>query len=167
VNPPAVPQFTPPASSSVPAGLRPSNFGLKTIAEDPATLGMWNDAMRSAFNSPRPNAYKTYLEALHNGQTPTKKMLDDAWKVVNGNFMESYRTAGNQVHSVHHWNFNRNDFPTQVFDSRNLVPTPTKQVHDAIHAATTSNPTRMFNGPIAPQHQITIPDYSTPLAPRP
>ncbi len=72
---------------------------------------MWNDSLKAAAESTRDNAYKRLLQALDRGETPTKKMLDDAFKVVNGKFLESYRAAGNEAVAVHHWNFNRNDFP--------------------------------------------------------
>ncbi len=123
--------------------------------------------MKAAAESPRSNAYKDLLAALERGETPTKKMLDDAFKVVNGKFLESYRAAGNEAVAVHHWNYSRNDFPNQVFDPRNLVPVPNKATHEAIHRATTSNPAKIWEAPTDPQHVIPIPRIETPLAPPP
>jgi hypothetical protein len=146
------------------AGLRPSNFGLRTIAEDPAALRMWNEAMRSAANASRPNGYTRYLQAVDRGDPISKQMLDEAFQAVNSRFLESYRGAGNQAYAVHHWNFNRNVFPDQVLDPRNLVPVPNRAVHEAIHRATSST-MDIWGGPISPLHQIPIPDVSIPLAP--
>jgi hypothetical protein len=78
--------------------------------------------MRSAANSSRPNGYTRYLHALERGDTITKSMMDEAFQAVNSRFLESYRAAGNQAYAVHHWNFDRNTFPNQVLDPRNLVP---------------------------------------------
>ena len=154
------------APATAPAGLRPSNFGLSTIAEDPALHRMWTDAMRSAASSSRSNGYTRYLEALEQGRKPTTEMLKEAFDSVNQRFVQSSRAAGHDIEEVHHWNINKATFPGQSVDPRHLVPTPSRAVHEQIHRATTSDPTNIWRGPIAPQHVIPVPGGSTPLPPR-
>jgi hypothetical protein len=155
--------------TSAPAGLRPSNFGLRTISEDAALHRMWIDAMRAAATSTRPNGYTRYLQALERGETPSYQTLRDAFDAVNCRFLESARAAGHDIAQVHHWNFPIGNFPTQIVDPRHLVPVPSRAVHEAVHTATTSNPNTfigIWGGPIAPQHQIPVPPWTTPLPPR-
>jgi len=155
--------------TSAPAGLRPSNFGLRTISEDAALHRMWIDAMRAAATSTRPNGYTCYLQALERGETPSYQMLRDTFDAVNCRFLESARAAGHDIAQVHHWNSPIGNFPTQIVDPRHLVPVPSRAVHEAVHTATTSNPNTfigIWGGPIAPQHQIPVPPWTTPLPPR-
>lgn len=113
--------------------------------------------------STRVNGYTRYLQALERGEAPTQKMLEKAFGAVNSRFLKSAREAGYDVAQVHHWNFPKGDFPTQIVDPRHLVPVPSRGVHEQIHRAT-SDTTNIWSGPIAPQHQIPIGEWSTPLA---
>ncbi len=144
--------------------MQPSEFGLSTIADNPAHLQMWNNALKSASTSRRENGYIRYLNALESGSPIDKTMLDEAFSSVNSRFTKSLRESGQEVHSVHHWNFDRTEFSTQIVDPRHLVPAPTKQIHDDIHRATSSG-TNIFVDRISPQHEILIPEWSTPLPP--
>ena len=73
--------------------------------------------------------------------------------------------AGYTIKEVHHWNFSKGDYPTQVFDPRNLVPTETRKQHTDIHRATTGDPSNIWAGPIADEHRLNIPDFATPIPP--
>jgi len=148
----------------VPGALRPADFGTASVAENAATLRMWNDAMRSAATSSRSNGYIRYLEALERGETPTQTMLEKAFGAVNSRFLDSARAAGMDVAEVHHWNFGKTDFPTQIVDPRNLAPTSARILHEQIHRATSAT-SDIWGGTIAPQHQIPIPEWSTPWTP--
>lgn len=147
------------------AKLTPQSFGYSTVAENEKTLKMWNDAMRSAANSRRENGYMRYLDALAKGETPDQKMLEQAFGAVNSRFMKAARAEGMEVAEVHHWNYGKIDYPTQVVDPRNLVPVPTRAAHEALHRAT-SLTTDIWAGRINPQHVIDIDGWYTPLAPR-
>lgn len=69
---------------------------------------------------------------------------------------------------VHHWNFNKGNFPLQVTDPRNLVHTTDRQInwnsHQAIHQATSST-TDFWKAPTGAAHQIPIDTTVFPLAP--
>jgi hypothetical protein len=147
-------------------GLSPRSFGLQTIAEDPQLLRMWNDAMRSAASSRIENGYQRYLQALSRGETPSQRMLEDAFGSVNSRFVTSARGAGYNIAEVHHWNYGKTDNPTLIVDPRNLVPVPSRAMHIDIHRQTSSG-TNFFVDPIAPQHRLDIQGWYTPLAPRP
>jgi hypothetical protein len=127
---------------------------------------MWTDSLRSAASSTRANGYTRYLQALEKGETVTPKMLEDAFNAVNSRFLETARAAGHDIAQVHHWNFNKANFAEQIVDPRHLVPTPSRAVHEQIHRATTSDPTNIWRGPIAPEHVIPVPGGTTPLPPR-
>ncbi len=67
------------AAVSAAPSITPATFGLKTIAEDAATLRMWNDAMRSAASAKRANGYSRYLQAIDRGDTISHEMLEEAF----------------------------------------------------------------------------------------
>ena len=90
-------------------------------------------------------------------------MLKNAFKAVNSRFLEYPRAAGYNIAEVHHWNFNKSAFPTQVLDARNLVPVESRNIHELLHRLTTGNPSAPWFGPIDPRNVLEIPDISTPL----
>ncbi|WP_367374514.1 hemagglutinin repeat-containing protein [Pseudomonas lini] len=153
------------ASDEVVVRLTPQSFGFSTVADDPQSLKMWNDAMRSAASASRPNGYTRYLDTLASGQNPSQQILEDAFSAVNSRFVKSARNAGQEIAQVHHWNFGKTDFPTQIVDPRHLVPVPSREAHLLIHQQT-SETTNIWVGPISPLHRIEIPEWSTPLAPK-
>lgn len=157
VTPTSPTQITPPS-------LRPSDFGLRTISEDADVLSMWNNALKSAATSTRPNGYTRYLQAIDGGLPMTKEMIDDAFQAVNSRFMSAYRASGRQVYAVHHWNFDRNTFPLQIVDPRHLALVQDRATHEAIHRATSST-TDIWAGPIDARHVLPIPNVATPLTP--
>jgi filamentous hemagglutinin len=146
-------------------GITSQSLGYSTVADSPQTLRMWNDALKSAANSSRENGYMRYLDVLERGEAPTQKVLENAFSAVNKRFTASAREAGIEVAEVHHWNYGKTDFPTQIVDPRNLVIAPTRDIHQSFHSAT-SLTTDIWGGPINPLHQIHIENWYTPLAPR-
>ena len=147
------------------ARLVPQSFGFSTVADNPQSLQMWNDAMRSAASANRPNGYTRYLDTLAGGQNPSQQILEDAFSAVNSRFVKSAREAGQEIAQVHHWNFGKTDFPTQIVDPRHLVPVPSREAHQLIHQQTSAT-SNIWVGPISPLHRIEIPEWSTPLAPK-
>ena len=152
------------AGNELAGRLVPESFGLSVIADNPQSLQMWNNAMRSAASAKSANGYTRYLDALASGQNPSQKILEEAFKAVNSRFVKSSRAAGEAVAEVHHWNFGKTDFPTQIVDPRHLVPVPSREVHQLIHQQTSAT-SKPWVGPISPLHRIDIPEWSTPLAP--
>lgn len=144
--------------------LSPASFGQTTIAENPVLLGRWNDAMRSAASSSRSNGYTRYLDSLARGKVPNQKMLEEAFGAVNSRFIPSARASGFNVAEVHHWNFGKIDSPKGIVDSRGLVPVDSRALHQQIHTAT-SDSSNIWDGKIAPQHQIQADDWLTKLPP--
>ena len=145
------------------SGLTPGDFGLGTVSEDPVLHRLWTDAMKDAATSRRSNGYTRLLETYSQGGTPTTRQLEEAFGAVNQRFMNSAREAGYTVAEVHHWNFNKGSYPTQIVDPRHLVPVADRNTHEAIHRATTSDPGNIWKEPIADRHVIPIRNFSTPL----
>jgi YD repeat-containing protein len=149
---------------ATPARITPASLGYSTIAENQETLKMWNDAMRGAANSRVRNGYVDYLDALGRGDVPDQKLLERAFSAVNSRFTKAARGAGIEVGPVHHWNFGKQDFPSQIVDPRNLIITESREAHEYIHRATSSG-TNIWGGTIDPRHSISTDSWYTPLAP--
>ncbi|MFO1165825.1 MAG: RHS repeat-associated core domain-containing protein [Paracoccus sp. (in: a-proteobacteria)] len=148
------------------APLTPGDFGTGTLTDDPALHKIWLDSLRKATSTGRENAYTRVLDIYESGGQPTYKQLERAFSYVNSKyFLPDARDAGYTIKEVHHWNFSKGDYPAQVFDPRNLVPTETRQQHTDIHRATTGNPSNIWAGPIAEEHRLNIPDIATPIPP--
>jgi len=151
-------------------GHLPADFGLRTIAEVPEQHRLFQQALKNMAESPRTNAYKTYLEVRGRGELPTYDQANKAWGVVRQEYTELSTDAGINMAGVqvHHWNFNKGDFPLQVTDPRNLVHTTDRQInwnsHQAIHQAT-SNTTDFWKAQTGAAHQIPIDTGVSPLAP--
>ncbi|MFE9692363.1 DUF4157 domain-containing protein [Micromonospora sp. NPDC005806] len=155
-------------------GLMPADFGLRTIAEDQQLLRLWTDATRDAATTGRANAYTRYLDAVGNGTvtTWTSEQLSEAFNAVNSRFLAAARGAGQDVATVHHWNFPKSANPYSITDPRHLVPIydtsamrggwhPLHQ--GGLHPLTTSNPLRPTAGPVDPVHAMDLTRYFTPV----
>ena len=151
-------------------GHLPSDFDLHTIAENPQQHRLFQQALKNRAAWPRPNAYKTYLQAVERGETPTYDQANNAWGDVQREYFQLSRRAGIDMEGVqvHHWNFNKGDFPLQVTDPRNLVHTTDRQInwnsHQALHEATSST-TNFWKDQIDPIHELPIDPHVFPLAP--
>ena len=97
------------------------------------------------------------------GESLTPEMLEEAFGAVNNRFLTAARNEGFDIAEVHHWNFNKGSFPTQIVDSRNLVPVSSRDIHTWLHEMTTMNPGNIWAGPVAPEYILQIPDWATHL----
>ncbi len=153
-------------------GHLPADFDLHTIAESPREQRLFQQALKNkaASRSPRPNAYQRYLQEIKEGKRPTYDQANEAWGVVQQEYFKLCRNAGINMDGVqvHHWNFNKGDFPLQATDPRNLVHTPDRQTswnsHQAVHEATSST-SDIWSGPVDDTHQIPVDTNIFPLAP--
>ena len=146
--------------------LTPDDFGTNAYTDDPALHKIWLDSLRKVSSTGKTNAYTKILDIYQSGGQPTYKQLERAFSYVNSKyFLPAARDAGYTIKEVHHWNFSKGDYPTQVFDPRNLVPTETRKQHTDIHRATTGDPSNIWAGPIADEHRLNIPDFATPIPP--
>jgi hypothetical protein len=182
---PPAPGAKPPYHSNPnlsPTRVTPETFGLKSVADDQKALELYNETLRELANSKHPNgnAYQRYLqkleEASRKGVPPefTSKELAKAFDAVSENYLRRLRSNGllgeNEVANLHHWNFNKKDFPLQIADSRNLylikgTESEVDALHTAIHQATSAN-SRYWNGPIHPNHVIPLQPQSPYTPPR-
>jgi filamentous hemagglutinin len=98
--------------------------------------------------------------------------VNDAFKSVSENYLRRLRSNGllgpNEAAELHHWNFNKTDFPLQIGDSRNLYLIKGTQaevdaLHKSIHQATSAN-RHIWKGPIHPDHVIPL-EPQTPYTP--
>lgn len=160
-------------------GLRPSDFpnsGLRgpLVADDATHLELWFEAERALATSPRDNIYKQWLAAVEDGSVHTwsSKELGKVYSSLWRRYSLAAREAGFDVATLHHWNYNKGDFPLQVVDPRNLMPFYGKDLmaggthpghQGGIHPLTSSgHPT---NDPIAPIHVQPLENYNVPYNP--
>ncbi|HVF51414.1 MAG TPA: Ig-like domain-containing protein [Pyrinomonadaceae bacterium] len=146
-------------------GLRPVDFGLETIADNPQLHRMWEDSLKAVSQPGFNNAYTRYLQKLEAGEALTQLELVNAFNYVRSKFLDQAKAAGHQIAALHHWNFGKTRFPNQLVDPRNLVPVPEGAIHRLIHRLTSSG-TNYTKDPIAPIHQMLIDTSVYPLAPR-
>jgi hypothetical protein len=155
-------------------GLRPADFGLSLLVQDPELLGMWNDALRRTAAPGRRNEYTRYLDAIGNGTVTSwsSTRLGRAFSAVNSRFLRMARAAGRDLATTHHWNFPKDNFWQQVVDPRHLVPLPGRAelrgsylpLHQGgLHPLTTAVPSSPTAGPVAPAHEVDLPGWVTIL----
>jgi hypothetical protein len=114
----------------------PSDFGLNSIADDPQLHDLWTNAQKSAQSwNGRPNAYQRLLASIENGATLTGDELSNAFSTVRGYYNRAAELRGVDLLNgdIHHWNFNKAEYPDQVFDPRNLFPTKDDIQHSTVH----------------------------------
>ncbi|WP_207780482.1 RHS repeat domain-containing protein, partial [Pokkaliibacter plantistimulans] len=151
------------------AGLRPEDFGLETISDNPRAHQLWEQAMKDSVNKA---GYKDYLDTLEKGLTPTKEQANAAFVSVRATFDRLAKKEGllEKGDEIHHWNYSKGHYPLQVVDPRNLVIAIKKDgktsraVHTEMHRATTSNDSDIWTGPIDEKHKLEIDDSYYPLA---
>ncbi|WNO11357.1 DUF4157 domain-containing protein [Teredinibacter sp. KSP-S5-2] len=157
-------------------GLQPNDFannGFRgsTIADDPTQMRLWMAAERQLATSPRNNAYKRWLTAVRDGSVHSwsSEELGKVYSAMWDKYKVLARAEGIDVATIHHWNYNKSDFPLQVVDPRHLMPVYGQDllrggyhpVHQGgLHPLTTSgHPT---NDPVAPIHVIPLENYNVP-----
>ena len=162
-------------------GMRPSDLGNSgargpMMADDALHLDLWTQAEARAANSPRMNAYRRWQAAVQDGSVSnwTSPQLDEAFAVVRGHYMKMANARGLDVATIHHWNWNKNLYPEQIVDPRNLVPVYGKNLmrgtyhpghQGGLHRLMTSG-RRPTNDPIASIHELSFYNYDVP-APNP
>ncbi len=137
-------------------GLRPADFGVSMLADNPELLKIWNDTLKKIASSKRNNKYKEYLQNLENGVEMSNTELSNTYKYVRQVFKEQAESAGHVIDGeLHHWNFPKNEFPDQITNPKNLTEPIDRATHEAIHDATSSG-TNKFVDPINPMHELPI-----------
>lgn len=157
-------------------GLRPTDFGNQghvggTLADDAQHLRLWLQAERALATSSKGNIYKRWLTAVKDGSVSTWSSSDlhKVYAAMWDKYKVAARAEGIDVATLHHWNYNKGNYPTQVVDPRNLMPVydQSKLIgghHPAhqggLHRLTSSgHPTR---DPVAPMHVLPLQNYNVP-----
>jgi hypothetical protein len=165
-----------------PTKVTPDMYGLKSVAENQKALELYNQTLRelAASKFPGGNAYQRYLQKIEDaskrGVAPefTHKEVNDAFKSVSENYQRRLRSNGllgaDEAAELHHWNFNKTDFPGQIADPRNLYLIKGTQaevdaLHKTIHQAT-SGSSHIWKGPVHPDHVIPLQPLSPYTPPR-
>ena len=179
---PTSPKPVRPNANLSPTEVTPELYGLNAVAEDQKALELYNQTLRelAASKYPGGNAYQRYLQKLEDasrrGVAPefTHRELNDAFKSVSENYFRRLEKNGllspGEARELHHWNFNKSDFPGQLADPRNLYLIEGTQaevdaLHKSIHQATSAG-SRYWIGPIHPEHAILLQPQSPYTLPR-
>jgi hypothetical protein len=113
--------------------LTPRHFMASYIDEDPTFSRLWQQAHETLLAG---NNVYSRAATMNN---PTMQELNAAFKYISETFNNLVEAeTGRRLASTHHWNYFRRMYPEQVLDSRNLVPTYSRSIHDAMHWATQS-----------------------------
>ncbi len=143
-------------------GFKPADFGVKTLAEKPELLKIWNDNLKKLASSSRSNKFKRYLEKLENRTQMTNDELAETFSYVRQRFRIEAEKVGLKIEGeIHHWNYPKSNYPDQITNPSNLTEPVSREIHELIHDATSSGNNK-FVDPIAPEHVIPI--NSTPIS---
>ncbi|MEX2500634.1 MAG: DUF4157 domain-containing protein [Wenzhouxiangellaceae bacterium] len=157
-------------------GLRPTDFGNAgfvggTLADDAQHLRLWLQAEKALATSPKDNIYKRWLIAVQDGSVAnwSSSELHKVYAAMWDKYKVAARAEGIDVATLHHWNYNKSQYPNQIVDPRNLMPIygqsrlagghhPAHQ--GGVHPLTSSgHPTR---DPVSPVHELPLENYNVP-----
>jgi|GEM_PF-7029703 len=150
----------------------PESEGVRMLADNPELLGFYETALNRLAQSARDNAYKRYMRAKNNNfagltQDQISALCQDAWASVRSKLGDVATENGVTLDGeVHHWNYPKYDNPHDVLNPNHLTEAISREQHEALHRATTSDPGKIWEGPIDPNHALDIPPYDLPQ-PRP
>jgi hypothetical protein len=154
-----------------PPDLANSGFRGSMIADDPVHLDLWVRAEASLVHSPRANVYKTWLAAVQDGSVTSwsSKQLQRVYGAVWDEYKELARAQGIDVATIHHWNYNKDLYPYQVVDPRNLLPVyGQSEMRGGWHPYHQGGLHRLMSGghptndPIDPVHELKLENYNVP-----
>lgn len=121
-------------------------------------------ALRNKSSTGHDNAFTRYLDAAANGELSelSKTELDAAFGAVRSEFTALLSERGLETrYDIHHWNFNRPNYPDQLVHPRNLFITNGRYQHDSLHQTLTDG--RPYRDPINPVHRVLFPTNSYPV----
>jgi len=119
------------ANSEAPSALLKSirrKFQMEGIADNPRMNSLWNGAVDSFLVSRRDNVVRRY----NDGRLRASETVEDVFDAVKARFKDHADTAGVALPEgpIHHWNWNKADFPNQVITPENLFFVPDR-LHNA------------------------------------
>ena len=153
--------------------ISPETFNISNLTENKEVHALFIDALKS--KAAGKGAYARYLNHLESGLTPEqvykmdKPLVTSAFGQVSAKYTSMLReqhALGNLLEipdgPLHHWNYNKGNFPDQIFEPRNLYPTKDMNQHiNEVHALTTSG--HITKSPINPELVIEIDTSYFPL----
>jgi len=150
----------------------PESLNIDFIINKPELLQIFEEALNKLANSrSKSNAYKRYLEAVNNnfdGMTPKEiqALSEDAWSATRSKMTEVAAEKGVTIDGeIHHWNFPKHENPFDVLNPNQLTEPLSRDMHQQVHEATTSDPSNPWGGPIDPMHAIKPAPYNLPKPP--
>jgi len=142
--------------------LTPKAFGLKSIAENPELMKMWNESMKSLYHGKGKNgmALRKYLDAIERGETNNlNDIARKAFNSVNSKFQKMVEKSGKTFEgytfeTVHHWNWPLQDNFINALNPANLFPT-SAATHETLHELMKSGD-NLYNSPILDLHKLSL-----------
>lgn len=149
----------------------PDSLGISLLKDSPILLDIYHATLEKMANSPKDNIYKRYIEAKNNnfaGMTreQIQKMCTDVWKYTRTEFGKEATRRNVEIDGeVHHWNYPKYDNPHDVLNPNQLTEPISRDLHQQAHEQTTSDATKIWEGPISSDHAITPEPYNLPQPP--
>jgi hypothetical protein len=102
-------------------------FEMKGIADNPTWNELWQQSIDTLISRPN-NVVKRFMEGKMKPTDTVEKVFD----AVKGEFKAQAKAGGVKLpeEPIHHWNWNKEDFPHQVIEPENLFFTPDR-LHNA------------------------------------
>ncbi|MDO7135920.1 hypothetical protein [Algibacter lectus] len=106
-------------------------------------------------------SFQKYLKNLENGIPMTNKELGKVWKNVRSRFTRQAKKNNVDLPDgqIHHWNYNKADFPELLTNPKNLTEPLTRDLHQILHEATQTG--KLWSSKIKSEYIIKI--FSSPL----
>jgi hypothetical protein len=151
-----------------PARVTPESLGIRMLKDNPELMQIFNEALQKLAESKRDNAYKRYIEAKNNNfqgltREQIQKLCEDAWSATRSKVTEVAAEKGITIDGeIHHWNYPKYDNPNDVLNPNQLTEPISRDVHQRAHEATTSDPSKIWEGPIDSDHAIVPDPYNLP-----
>jgi len=149
--------------------ITPQHFNIDFIINNPALFEIFGEAINRLANSNRDNAYKRYVRAKNNSfegltNREIQALCEDAWSATRSKMTDIATENGTTIDGeIHHWNYPKHQNPYDVLNPNQLTDPISRETHQQIHEATTSNPSDPWGGPISPDHAIIPNPFDLPV----
>jgi hypothetical protein len=146
----------------------PESLEIAMLKDNPTLMGVFRDAVNRLANSRRGNAYKRYTEAKNNNfdglnQAEIQLLCEEAWAATRSRMRDVATEQGITLDGeIHHWNYPKYENPHDVLNPNQLTEPISRDLHQQAHEATTSDPSKIWEGPINPDHAITPDPFDLP-----
>jgi RHS repeat-associated protein len=135
--------------------VKPTDFGLEYIADNPQYLDAWESALQKKLSSKSNNRVKEYVRAMEEGRGVSPEIAESVYNDLRQGFKaELGEELAAEIGEIHHWNYpKKTTYQGDIIDPEKLVVTESRQQHAQLHEAT--------SGAFLPKNSMRAPVHST------